>query len=260
MQHRYERIDLLGCPFDVISYDETVEQLRLALIRGERLQLVPANVDFVMKAWRDPVFAAELRRADLVVADGVVTVWAASLLGTPLRGRVSGTELVWSCAQLSQQLRCAVGLVGGMPGVAERAAKAMRQEFPRARLHAVPTPHPLDGEASQQVVEHLRSIDAGIVLVALGAPRQERWIQAHLPKCGAGVGIGIGSAFDIISGDRPRAPRLLRDHGLEWFHRMVLEPRRLARRYLVEDSPFLLYLAAEVARRRVGLRREGEGT
>jgi N-acetylglucosaminyldiphosphoundecaprenol N-acetyl-beta-D-mannosaminyltransferase len=251
MQRPCDRIEVLGCPFDAISFEETTHRLREAVLEREWLQLVPANVDFVVKARRDPGFAERLRRADLVVADGVVVVWAAALLGTSLQGRVSGTDLVWSCAEISQDLRCPVALIGGMPGVAERAAAAMQERFPKASLHAIPTPHPLDARGSEQVLDQLREIEAAIALVALGAPRQEEWIQEYLPESDAVVGIGIGSAFDIISGDRPRAPRLLRDNGLEWFHRMVLEPRRLARRYLVEDSPFLLHLAAEVARRRV---------
>jgi N-acetylglucosaminyldiphosphoundecaprenol N-acetyl-beta-D-mannosaminyltransferase len=98
------------------------------------------------------------------------------------------------------------------------------------------------------MVDRIRSVRAGIVLVALGAPRQERWVQANLAACRAEVGIGIGSAFDIICGDQPRAPRWMCDHGLEWLHRMMLDPRRLGRRYLVEDSPFLLHLAVALLR------------
>ena len=84
------------------------------------------------------------------------------------------------------------------------------------------------------------------MLVALGAPRQERWVQRYLTQCGANVGIGIGSAFDIISGEKPRAPMLMQTCGLEWLHRMALEPKRLGRRYLIEDSPFLFFLTKEL--------------
>jgi N-acetylglucosaminyldiphosphoundecaprenol N-acetyl-beta-D-mannosaminyltransferase len=102
-----------------------------------------------------------------------------------------------------------------------------------------------------EVADRIRRLGAAVVLVALGAPRQERWVQRYARPSGASVGIGVGSAFDIISGDQPRAPAFIRDRGLEWFHRMLLDPRRLVRRYLIEDSPFILHLLREVVRRRM---------
>ncbi len=247
----FERVDILGCPFDVISFSETASAVEAAVRDGEWLQVVPGNVDFVMKARRNPNFAEELRRADLIVADGVPITWAASLLGVPLRGRVSGTDLVWECARVSSISGSPVALVGGAPGVSRRAAQRMRERHPRSRLHALETPTPLDEEASEEVADRIRRLGAAVVLVALGAPRQERWVQRYARSSGASVGIGVGSAFDIISGDQSRAPALIRDRGLEWFHRMLLDPRRLVRRYLIEDSPFFLHLLREVVRRRM---------
>jgi N-acetylglucosaminyldiphosphoundecaprenol N-acetyl-beta-D-mannosaminyltransferase len=94
-------------------------------------------------------------------------------------------------------------------------------------------------------------VNAQIVLVALGAPRQERWIQSNLEACGAAVGIGIGSAFDIISGDQPRAPRWMKDNGFEWFHRLLLDPKRLVKRYLFEDSLFIFYFTLSLLRKKL---------
>jgi N-acetylglucosaminyldiphosphoundecaprenol N-acetyl-beta-D-mannosaminyltransferase len=252
MSRSFGRRDILGCPFDSVSFEETVETIRSAVLEGRRLQVVPGNVDFVMKARRDPEFARELRGADLVVADGQFVTWAAALLGQPLRRRVSGTDLVWECARISAETGCTVALVGGMPGIAEQAAAEMTRRHPAASLHAVPTPWPLGSAENRALVAQVRAIAARIVLVALGAPRQERWVQAHLDASGASVGIGVGSAFDIISGDKPRAPEWMQKASLEWFHRLTLEPRRLAWRYLVEDSPFLLHLAAAAAQRPIG--------
>jgi N-acetylglucosaminyldiphosphoundecaprenol N-acetyl-beta-D-mannosaminyltransferase len=238
----FKRIDIIGVPFDVVSFDETVECIRQAVIHEKRIQVVPGNIDFVMKARRDSIFAEELTRADLVIADGVPIVWAASLLDTPLRGRVSGTDLVWSCAAVSADTGSAVALIGGMPGVAERAADKMRQKYPSASLFVIPTPCPLGAEESAEVVRQIQAVHAKILLVALGAPRQERWVQSNMELCQANVGIGIGSAFDIISGDMPRAPGWMKDNGLEWLYRLKQDPRRLAKRYLIEDSPFILHL------------------
>jgi N-acetylglucosaminyldiphosphoundecaprenol N-acetyl-beta-D-mannosaminyltransferase len=246
-----KRVNILGCPFDAISFNETVETMRRAIRDGGLLQIVPGSVDFVIKAKKDPAFASELWRAGLVVADGVPITWAASLLQDPLRGRVSGTNLVWSCAELSADMNCTVAMIGSAADVSIRAAQRMKTAFPRASLHPLPTPFPLGEKENDHLIEQIRKLEAKIVLVALGAPKQERWVQANLERCEASVGIGVGSAFDIISGDKPRAPRWIQSAGLEWFQRMILEPKRLGRRYLIEDSPFLWHLAAELGRRRI---------
>jgi len=247
----FKRENIIGCPFDAISFDETVECIRQSVIQEKRIQVVTANIDFVMKARRDSLFAEELTRADLVVADGVPIVWAASLLGTPIRGRVNGTDLVWSCAAVSAETGAAIAMIGGMPGVAGRAADEMRQKYPAASMFVIPTPFPLGAAESAEIVRQVRAVNAKILLVALGAPRQERWVQANLELCQANVGIGIGSAFDIISGDKPRAPGWMKDNGLEWLYRLKQDPQRLAKRYLVEDSPFLIHLLRVVVTNRL---------
>lgn len=246
-----KRINLLGCPFDAVTFAETVAQIRYAVLNRTILRVVPGNIDFVMKTRSHPRFGRELRQADLVVADGKPIVWAARLIGNPICGRVSGTDLVWACAEISEQTGCAVALVGGSPNVTRRVALKMLGHYTHANLHAIPTPFPLDPEQDIRLIENIRAVKAKIILVALGAPRQERWIQAHLATCEANVGIGVGSAFDIICGDKPRAPKWMQNLGLEWLHRLRLEPRRLGRRYLIEDSPFLYHLAIETIRHRL---------
>ncbi len=246
-----KRVDILGCPFDAISFVETVATVRRAVLNRTRLQVVPGSIDFVMKARINPPLAEELWRSDLIVADGKPIVWAAWLLGDAICGRVSGTELVWKCAEISHQTGCAIALVGGTPGVAQRAAAKMQERYPGATLCVIPTPFPLNSENNATLVQSIRTTRASIVLVALGAPRQEHWIQANLDACGANVGIGVGSAFDIICGDKPRAPQWMQDAGLEWLHRLRLEPRRLGGRYLIEDSPFVFHLVVEAIRRRL---------
>lgn len=243
------RVDVLGCPFDAVDFAEAAAIIRAAALDGGQLHVVTANVDFVMKAKRDPAFARELADADLVVADGVPVLWAAKLLGRPLKGRVNGTDMVERCVQMSARDGFRIALVGAAPGVAEKAAAAMSALHPGARVTAVPTPAWVDNGDGGELASAVRETGSAIVLVALGAPRQERWLRTHLQASGCAVGIGVGSALDIIAGDRPRAPRVLREHGFEWLHRLTLEPGRLGRRYLLEDSPFVFHVAAAVTRR-----------
>ena len=120
---------------------------------------------------------------------------------------------------------------GYLHGVPDRAASMMTARYPGATIRAIPTPMPLLPGDSARIAETIRAMEAGIVLVALGAPRQERWILEYLEPSGANVAIAVGSAFDIICGDKRRAPGWMQRHGLEWLHRMLLEPRRLGKRY-----------------------------
>jgi len=248
---RPTRVDILGCPFDAVTFAEAVEHLRQAVVNGSRAYCAVGNIDMVMKTRRDPQFKDDFWSADLVITDGVPITWAASLLGTPLRGRVAGTEIVWSCAEISAETGCAVALVGGFFEITQKAAEKMRERYPKASIHVMDTPFPLDDAANAKLVEDIRGKDAKIVLVALGAPKQERWVRANLESCGASVGIGIGSAFDIISGDKQWAPRWMRDYGLEWLYRLIQEPKRLGRRYLIEDMPFVWHFLVEFVRRRI---------
>jgi N-acetylglucosaminyldiphosphoundecaprenol N-acetyl-beta-D-mannosaminyltransferase len=250
-----KRVNILGCPFDAISFPEAVERIEQCVLANARMQVVPGSIDFVMKAKRDKIFARELWRADLVVADGLPITWAASMLGDPISGRVSGTELVWYCAKISARIRCPVAMIGGKFGLTVRAAQKMADRYPGARLHPLPTPFPLTPEANIELVKAIKATGAKILLVALGAPRQERWVQANLAECRANVGIGIGSAFDIISGKMPRAPQWMQDLGFEWFYRLWLEPKRLGRRYLIEDTPFIWHLANSLIQNNVNVRR-----
>lgn len=245
------RVDVLGCPFDAIAFEDVLAQVEAAVRGGPRIQIVPGNVDFVMKARRDPAFKALLNQLSLIVADGVPITWAAALLGTPLARRVSGTDLVWRCAEISAKTGAAVALIGAAPGIAERAATRMQEAFAGARVHAVPTPMALGPAENAALIQNIRDLNAKIILVALGAPRQERWVHDNMEACGAQVGVGVGSAFDIISGWRPRAPALLADNGFEWLHRLFQEPARLGRRYFIENSPFLIHLARELVSRRL---------
>jgi N-acetylglucosaminyldiphosphoundecaprenol N-acetyl-beta-D-mannosaminyltransferase len=246
-----KRISILGCPFDAISFSETVELIKQAVNEGKRVQFCPGSIDFVMKARRDPQFSKDLWAADCVFADGVPIVWAASLIGDPIKGRVSGTDIVWKCAEISAELGCSVAMIGGKFNLTKAAAEKMHEQYPAARLHPIPTPFPLGEKDNQELVREIRAVDARIVLVALGAPRQERWVQSNLAACGANVGIGIGSAFDIISGYKPRAPKWMCNNGFEWLYRMMQDPKRLGKRYIIDDSPFLFHLGWEIIRKRI---------
>lgn len=250
MQKSSETVDVVGTAFDRISEAGTVDRIVRAVQERQRLWIVTGNVHYVMRAHRDPEFAALISQADLRVADGVPILWAARLLGKPLCGRVNGTDLVWHCAEISAKTGCTVALVGSTPEIAAAAAERLASVNPGAEIIAVPTSRPLTTEGSHEVIEHIQQMRAAIVLVALTTGKQEQWIAEQLYQTSAPVLIGIGSALDIISGRIPRAPRWMQRNGLEWLFRLSREPGRLWRRYLWEDAPFVWLMLGQIARHR----------
>ena len=251
-----KRVNILSCPFDAISFSESLECIRNAVLNRTHLHILVGNVDMVIKVRNDYDYSQIWWASDLIIADGVPITWSAKLLRTPLKGRVSGTDIVMECSRISAETGCAVALIGGIEAVTQKAALVMEEAYPGSHIIFFPTPFPLDDESNETLVQDISKSGASIVLAALGAPRQERWIQANLDRSGAMVGIGIGSAFDIISGTKPRAPKWMCDHGLEWFYRMMQEPKRLGRRYIIDDSPFLFHLAIEIIRRIIRVERK----
>lgn len=244
------RVDVLGVPFDCISEAETVQRIREAVRQQQRLWIATANVDYVMRAYRNVAFKRTLLQANLIVADGVPVLWAARLQGQTLAGRVNGTDLAWHCARLSAELHQPIALIGGSPDVAEAAATRLQAYAPGARIIAIPTPTPLTSANSRTVLSYIHTAQASILLVGLSTGPQEEWIVEHWPHTEAPVVIGVGGSFDLISGRLSRAPRWMQRNGLEWLYRLSQEPQRLWRRYLLDDAPFVgLVLQAALKRR-----------
>jgi N-acetylglucosaminyldiphosphoundecaprenol N-acetyl-beta-D-mannosaminyltransferase len=241
----HRRVDILGCPFDAITMAELEQSIMDAISRRERLHITTGNVDMVMKLRKDRALASAFWESQLAIADGAPITWAAAILRRPVKGRIRGIDLVWRCAAISEKMRCGIALMGSQQEIVERAAANLKRAHPTSTLNVIPTPFPIRPEDNEPLISLIRASDNRILLLGLGAPRQELWLKQHLAATGADVGIGIGGTFDVISGSKPQAPQWMQRHGLEWLHRMRLEPRRLSRRYLVEDMPFFGLLLKE---------------
>ena len=235
-------VDLLDVPLAAVDLDEAVA--RVGDLVGQRrfAHVATANVDFLAQAGKDPSLAAILQRADLVVADGVPLLWMARWQGTPLPERVNGTDLVVRLLAEAGRQRWPVYFLGGDPGVAEASAAAAAERFgTRSAGAAAPGPEEMaDPVASARIAAAVEQSGAAMLLLAIGGGRQELWIDRHRDELGRCVAIGVGSALDFVAGTRPRAPRWMQRAGLEWLFRLGIEPRRLWRRYLVDDPAVLL--------------------
>ncbi len=253
------RVRLAGLDFDALTNAQVVDQVTEALDRGAGGVIVTPNIDICRQARRDAAYGDLVRAASIVVPDGMPLVWAARLTGQPLAGRVTGADLIYSLCQAMAARSWPVFLLGGLPapdgapGTAERAAAALAERY-RGLAAAGAWSPPAAFDALSGDIETLRKslveLEPAVVFVGLGFPKQEQLIarlRADLP--GAWF-LGCGAAIPFAAGEIARAPQWMQRSGLEWAYRLLREPRRLARRYLIDDLPFAIWLLAWAARQR----------
>ncbi len=229
---------------DAVSFAQGLDRIAaLVEARAGGCVFTP-NVDHVVTAEDDPDFRAAYAEASLSLADGQLLVWATRLLGTPVPEKVSGSDLVWPLMERAAAAGWRVYLLGGAPGAAESAAARLEREL-GVRIAGVDAPRISEeaGAGEGEIVERVRRSGADLVLVGLGAPKQERFIHRALPALRPTVALGVGASIDFLAGRVRRAPRWVSRAGLEWLFRLGLEPKRLAHRYLVKDPRFLAVLA-----------------
>jgi N-acetylglucosaminyldiphosphoundecaprenol N-acetyl-beta-D-mannosaminyltransferase len=250
-------VRLLGLEFAAVSEMQTIGRVLAGLKAGHGGWVCPANLD-VLRQWRSSEEVRELMsHADLVVADGMPLIWAGGLQGSPLPERVAGSSLTVSLSAAAADAGASVFLLGGNPGTAEAAVGKLRQRNPDLCVAGTLSP-PFGFERSAEwqgrIELALRNAAPDIVYVGLGFPKQERLIVALRRAFPTTWFVSCGISFSFIAGEITRAPVVIQRLGLEWIHRLVQEPRRLFRRYVVDGLPFLAELLLSVLRARV---REG---
>jgi N-acetylglucosaminyldiphosphoundecaprenol N-acetyl-beta-D-mannosaminyltransferase len=220
-----------------------VDEIERLVQAGAGGSIFTPNVDHVVQAETNAAFREAYTAASLCLADGQPLVWMSRLLGAPIPERIAGSDLVIPLMDRAARNGWAIYLLGGGPGVAEAAALELKNRY-GAQIAGVDCPTVSLGPSSDEdsVIERVRAAHPDIVLVALGAPKQELWIHRASKRIRPAVAIGVGAALDFIVGRVPRAPRWMSAAGLEWLYRLMREPR-LAHRYLVRDPkivPILL--------------------
>jgi N-acetylglucosaminyldiphosphoundecaprenol N-acetyl-beta-D-mannosaminyltransferase len=244
LEDERRRIQVGGILLDQIDLAGAVERIE-GFVRSRRPhQVVTVNLDFLSIANHNQEFEATLNGADLAVADGMPLVWLSRLNGVRLEERIAGVELVRESCRLAAELRSSVFLLGAAPGVAEAAARQIEELYPGLRIAGSYSP-PLGAmplNENRRIIEMIRSTAPDFLFVALGAPRQDLWIRDHLAELGVPVAMGVGCVLDIFAGNVRRAPLWMQQTGLEWAFRLVQEPHRLWRRYLLNDLPLLARL------------------
>ena len=231
------RIPVLGVSFDALTLDQAAESAAELLRAGNGGVIATVNPEILLRCRKDPRLAECVGHADLVLADGIGVVIASRILAAALPERVTGADLTLRLLDRLSENGGSVFLYGAKPGVAERAAAMLIRTYPGLRVTGVENGYDPDG---QTVCRHIERSGADLVLVGLGAPRQERFMDEHRSRLRA-VMIGVGGLLDVLSGDVPRAPERLQRAGLEWLYRLWRQPQRIGR---VAKLPQVLVLAA----------------
>jgi len=256
VQETVQRQWLLGVPADPLGLPEVLERTCSWLDEpeGELRHVVTVNPEFVIAARRNARFRRVLAGSALATADGIGIIWAARLLGLPIRERIPGVELVEGWAGLKHP-NARLFLLGSGPGVAAEAAAVLRERFPKIQIVGTfaGSARP---EGFEEITAQLMAARPTLLLVAFGHPRQDLWIAAHRESLGTHgilISAGVGGSFDYISGRVPRAPALMRRFGLEWLYRLMRQPWRWRRQLAL--PLFVVLVLREWARRL--LRRPG---
>ena len=248
-------LPVLGVPIDVISEQQAAASIvQWALEKASRVVCI-CNAHSVVTAREDPSFMQVLTQADMATADGAPIAWMLRHQGALQQRRVSGPDLMLACCAAAAQNDVAVFLYGGTEATLAKLRAELCRRWPALRVVGALSPpfRPLSAEEDEAIVRTINASGAGLVWVGLGCPKQERWMSAHRDRVQA-VMLGVGAAFDFHAGTVPRAPQWMREHGLEWLHRLISEPRRLGRRYLTTNLRFIAGATRQLLQKRRGLR------
>ncbi|MCG5216876.1 WecB/TagA/CpsF family glycosyltransferase [Streptosporangium sp. KLBMP 9127] len=248
------RVVVAGVGLDALTQRQVVDRVLAGLRAGEGGHIVTPNVDICRTASRDASVRGLLARAEIAVADGMPLVWASRLMDTPLPERVTGADLIWSLSAAAARHGFPIYLLGGRPGTPESAARVLADRFDGLEVAGVDAPpYGFEGCAGEvaRVRDALVAAGPKLVFVGLGFPKQDRLIAALRADLPGVWFVGCGAAIGFAAGAVRRAPAWMRVSGLEWLFRLLCEPSRLARRYLIDDLPFAFRLLVPCALRRV---------
>ena len=239
---RIMRTKIFSILFDNVTLDEAAKSVQALIIRKEPAYVVEVNTDVALKAENDPELLSAISGSALTFADGKPIVWISRWYKKPLKERVAGSDLIPKMFELAVRNNWSVFLLGGADGVAEEAARRMKEMYSGIRIvgtYAPPFGFEQDEEELTRINHMLYNADADLVIACFGCPKQEKWAAENYRECGSSVIICGGGTIDFLAGRVQRCPKWMADHGLEWFYRFTREPKRLFHRYFIDDPKIL---------------------
>jgi len=239
---------IYGVPFHNVTFEEAIQWAVERVRSGRPANIATANLDFVTQAWNDPELQRILIEADLVLADGFPIVKLAPFFGPPLKARVTGSDITPMLAERAADEGFSVYGLGAADGVAEHAMEILKQRHPKLKVEGAYSPPfaPLLEMDHRDILQRLESAKPDILFVALGAPKQDKFISMHVRGWNVPVSIGVGGSLDFITGEQKRAPVRVQKIHLEWLWRLCSNPRRFMGRY-IKSVRFLLSASRQMA-------------
>lgn len=245
-----ERIEVMGCLIDNLSMEETLARIEGFITSGQPHQHVVVNVDKLVKARRDPDLRRIINGCALINADGMPVVWASRLLGTPIKERVAGVDLFEAIMQRAARTGWRVFLLGAQEDVVAAVNRIYPAKYPGLVIAGSRNGY-WSTEEEPGVVAEIRDAHADILFVAISSPKKEQFLGRYQAEMRIPFAMGVGGTFDVAAGKVRRAPRWMQQNGLEWFYRFLQEPRRMFRRYFIDDMAFAGMLWAELRGKRL---------
>ena len=240
MQHH--KVDILGTPVSSLTMDELFNDWERVIKEGQKAQACITPVNSILAARATARVQAIYRNADYVLCDGVPVKWASEFLGTPIKERITGLDVLPKVFPFAAEQNFTVFLLGASPGVAETLKTTMEVKYPSVKIVGTFVPPfrvVFSQEENEQMIEAINAVKPDILLVSLTAPKQDIWIAENLSMLNTHLAIGIGGAFEVAAGMIKRAPMWMQKSGLEWLYRFLQEPKRMFKRYFMEAPVFI---------------------
>jgi N-acetylglucosaminyldiphosphoundecaprenol N-acetyl-beta-D-mannosaminyltransferase len=243
------RVNVLGVGLSVLNLESALAEMTGAISARRKGYICVTGVHGVIEAQSDESFRKILNNAFLCTPDGMPMVWMGKIHGHPEMRRVYGPDLMLEVCAWSENNPCRHFFFGGAPGVAELLAEKLKARFPKLDVAGTYTPpfRALNAAEEAELREKIRAARVDILWVGLSTPKQEKFMAEYLPKLDATLMVGVGAAFDFLSGRVKQAPRWMQRSGLEWFYRLCSEPRRLAGRYFKNNPLFVAKVAMQLS-------------
>jgi len=242
-------VKVIGAPIDVLSWDGLLSKLEIWAERHESRYVCICNVHSVVTANQKESFGRVINEADIATPDGAPVAWMLRHMGHQDQQRINGPDLMWRYCEQAQHRDESIFFYGSTEATLSALRLKLLTAFPILKIAGAISPpfRTLTAEEDAAIVKQINASGAGVVWVSLGCPKQELWMAAHRGQINA-VMIGVGAAFDYHAGTIKRAPKWMQDSGLEWLHRLLSEPRRLWKRYLVTNTLFIIGAIKQLVR------------
>lgn len=233
-----KRMRFMNTYLDSVTRREAIAHIEQCIAERRIGHVITPNVDQIVRIERDAYFKEICEHAELLLADGHPLLWIARWYGTPIKEKISGSDLVPNLCELAARKGYSVFFLGAAPGVAQKAVEKLWERLPDLKVAGVYSP-PLgfekDEAEKKKIVQMLRNSHADMLFVGMGVPKQDVFIYENMGKYQIPMSFSIGGTIDFIAGEQRRAPQWMSNHGLEWFYRLLHDPKRMFKRYFIDD-------------------------